>query len=325
MQPEEHTRIAVAYRRFAETEAQGRSPLYHELANGVAADPDLIEFLAGLPREKRQPSLLFASARRVFGTAGDWAEFRRDVVSNRDAVREIMLRRSTQTNEPGRCAVLLPVLARLPHPLALIEVGASAGLCLLPERYAYDYGGDVLRPERRAPEPPVFRCQVNPTTPLPHELPEVVWRAGLDLNPLDPAAPEDKAWLEALVWPEQERRLARLRAALAIAAAEKPRVVKGDLRRDLASLAAEAPKDATLVVFHTAVLAYVSPAQAREVFARSVVSLCDFWIANEAPGVFPDLAARAGRPGPKGWFLLSLNGAPVAWADPHGAGLEWIG
>lgn len=325
MQPEEHARIAAAYRRFAETEAQGRSPLYRELANGVAADPDLIEFLAGLPREKRQPNLLLASARRVFGTAADWAEFHRDVIGNRDAVRELMLRRSTQTNEPGRCAALLPLLARLPQPLALIEVGASAGLCLLPDRYAYDYGGDVLRPERRAPLPPILRCQVNPRTPLPRELPQVVWRAGLDLNPLDASEPEDRAWLEALVWPEQGERLARLRAALAIAAAEKPRVVKGDLRRDLASLAAEAPKNATLVIFHTAVLAYVSPAQEREVFARSVASLCDFWIANEAPGVFSGLAARAGTPGPKGWFLLSLSGAPVAWADPHGAGLKWIG
>ncbi len=36
----------------------------------------------------------------------------------------------TQTNEPGRCAVLLPLLAALPQPLALLEVGASAGLCL---------------------------------------------------------------------------------------------------------------------------------------------------------------------------------------------------
>jgi hypothetical protein len=49
-----------------------------------------------------------------------------------------MLAQSTQTNEPGRCAALLPMLARLPEPLALLEVGASAGLCLLPDFYTYD-------------------------------------------------------------------------------------------------------------------------------------------------------------------------------------------
>ena len=325
MDSEEHARIAAAYRRFAETEADGRSPLYRELANSVAANPELIAFLAGLPREKRQPNLLFASARCVFGTAADWAEFRRGLIANRDRVRDMMLRRSTQTNEPGRCAVLLPVLARLPQPLALLEVGASAGLCLLLDRYVYDYGGHTLRPTGAALEPPALPCEVNPAMPLPCELPQVVWRAGLDLNPLDPSDPEDRAWLEALVWPEQEERLARLRAALVMAAAEKPRVVKGDLRQDLASLAAEAPKNATLVIFHTAVLAYVSPVNEREAFARSVGSLCDFWIANEAPGVFPDLAARTASPGPRGWFLLSVNGEPVAWADPHGAAIKWIG
>src|SRR5690349_9970289 len=103
MNSEEHAGIAAAYRRFAETEADGRSPLYRELANRVASDPAIIDFLTGLPLEKRQPNLLFASARCVFGTAADWAGFRCGVIANRDAVRDVMRRRSTQTNEPGRC------------------------------------------------------------------------------------------------------------------------------------------------------------------------------------------------------------------------------
>ena len=154
---------------------------------------------------------------------------------------------------------------------------------------------------------------------------EASWRAGLDLNPVDLADPAEVAWLEALVWPEQTDRLARLRAAIMIAAEQKPRLVKGDLRTDLAALAREAPKDATLVIFHTAVLAYISPAAEREAFARSVGSLCDYWIANEMPQVFPNIARRAAREGPRGSFLLSVNGAPTAWADPHGAWLDTIG
>ena len=109
-----------------------------------------------------------------------------------------------------------------------------------------------------------------------------------------------------------------------IAAEQKPRLVKGDLRTDLAALAREAPKDATLVIFHTAVLAYISLAAEREEFARSVGSLCDYWIANEAPQVFPDIARRASWEGPRGSFLLSVNGAPMAWADPHGAWLDLV-
>ena len=236
-----------------------------------------------------------------------------------------MLARSTQTNEPGRCAALLPVLAGIPEPLALLEVGASAGLCLLPDFYGYDYGRTILGPEAPRSTPPVFPCTINAATPVPARTPRVVWRAGLDLNPVDLSVPGGVGWLEALIWPEQTDRLARLRASIKIAAEQRPRLVKGDLRTDLAALAREAPKDATLVIFHTAVLAYVSSAAEREEFARSVALLCDFWIANEMPPVFPDIARRAGREGPRGSFLLSVNGTPMAWVDPHGAWLDTIG
>jgi hypothetical protein len=320
----DETSIAATYRRFAETEAHGRSPLYEELASRVAADPTIIEFLLTLPPEKRQPNLLLAAARGLCGTPNGWAEFRRNVMINADPLRELMLARSTQTNEPGRCAILLPLLARLPQPLALLEVGASAGLCLLPDHYGYDYNGHLLRPEPAWPEPPIFPCAPARKMPLPKMLPQIVWRAGLDLNPIDVKDPAEAAWLETLVWPEQTARLKRLRAAMAIAATVKPRVTKGDLRHDLIALAAEMPREATRVIFHTAVLAYISPRSEREAFARSVDPLCDVWIANEAPQVFPDIAARADMAPPRGRFLVAQNGTPVAWADPHGAALDWI-
>jgi hypothetical protein len=69
-----------------------------------------------------------------------------------------------------------------------------------------------------AAEPPVFACAASEATPLPAAPPRIVWRAGLDLNPLDAADPAEAAWLETLVWPEQSKRLVRLRAALKIAA-----------------------------------------------------------------------------------------------------------
>jgi len=323
MNEQDLARLSARYLRFAGDEVRGRSPLYEAIARGVAADEEVLGFLGGLPPEKRQPNLLLGAVRHLLGTPGDWAGFRRALLANRDAVGRLMRERSTQTNEPARCATLLPVLARLPQPLALIEVGASAGLCLLPDRYGYDYGRDAgLRPGNDAP---VFSCSVNAATPLPRELPNIVWRAGLDLNPIDVGDPAQTAWLETLVWPEQTERLAKLRAAIEIARTVKPHLVRGDLMGEaLARLCGEAPKNATRVLFHTAVVSYVTDRADRQAFAERARSLCDVWISNEVPGVFPTIASRAGANDTPGRFLLAVNGAPVAWCDPHGAALEWI-
>jgi hypothetical protein len=324
MNEKDFVETAARYRRFAEREARGRSPLYEKFASCIAHDRELLRFLLELPRERRQPNLLLVAVRHLFGTPRDWSQFRQLLTNEWAAVRAIMLERSTQTNEPARCAALLPLLVRLPQPLALLEVGASAGLCLLPDLYAHDYGKGILWPKRTDCQVPLFHCNVNDETPLPTSMPDIVWRAGLDLNPLDVSDPAQAGWLEALVWPEQAVRLANLRAAIKIAAAFKPSVVRGDLRHDLAPLVHEAPKEATLVIFHTAVLAYLRSVKHRYDFARKVSTLCPYWVSNEAPQILPDIAQRTVGSGAKESFLLSANGIPVAWTDPHGATLEWI-
>jgi len=318
----EAARLATRYRRFATEEARGRSPLYAELAEAVAADAALLDLLLTLPEAKRQPNLLLAAVRHLHGTPSGAAAFRGILAGDFPAIRAVMLARATQTNEPARCATLLPVLARLPQPLALLEVGASAGLCLLPDRYGYDYGRRRLAPP--GPDAPVFACTADAATPLPDAMPRIAWRAGLDLSPVDVTDAEATAWLRTLVWPEQAGRAARLDQALRVAARQPPRVVRGDLGRDLAALAAEAPADATLVIFHTAVLAYVPEQAARDAFAAEARRLAGAWVANEAPGILPAIAARAGDPPAPGRFLLSVNGNPVAWTDPHGGEISWI-
>jgi hypothetical protein len=120
-------------------------------------------------------------------------------------------------------------------------------------------------------------------------------------------------WLEALVWPGEEYRIPRLRAACEIARADPPRVIAGDLRRDLGELARQAPADATLVVFHTAALAYVRDAGERAAFARSARQLGAVWIANEAPENIPGVAQEIPRERPPGDdFLLCVDGVTAA-------------
>jgi hypothetical protein len=215
--------------------------------------------------------------------------------------------------------VLLPVLAQLPQPLALLEVGAAAGLCLLPDHYSYDYGGHRLGDGRVT-----FTCELHGEVPVPRELPQVVWRAGIDLEPVDLDDADAVRWLEALVWPEEQDRLDHLRSAIEIARRERPRVVRGDLLERLHDVAADAPADATLVVFHTAVLAYLSNTE-RELFALRLRELPSRWISNESADVVPGLPVPPVTPVAPSYFVLGADGKrAVAFCDGHGRWLQWL-
>ncbi len=308
---------AATYADFAAREARGVSATYDRLGIAVSRDDEVLALLDTIPATKRQPNLLFGVVRLLGGPVEDPGAFHDYTVTNWRAIEKEMRGRATQTNEAGRCAALLPVLATLPQPLALLEVGASGGLCLYPDRYSYRYGDQVV-----GTGDPVLESALTGVAP-PAGLPDVVWRAGIDLNPLDVTDPSDVAWLDALIWPEHAHRRARLRAAAAVAAADPPLLVRGDLVDDLPALAAQAPVGATLVVFHTSVL-YQVPGQRRAEFAAAVGRLPGHWIANETPGVL----AYDPLPAPPDGALynvLALDGTPLAWTRPHGQAITWFG
>lgn len=316
-----HQTTAENYLRFSRHEARAKSPLYAELTERVADDPAMLAFLAERPPAKRQPNLLLGAVRYLYGTQPDYTSFRAAVLDHQDVVADVLEQRRTQTNEPGRCAVLLPLLALLPQPLALLEVGAAAGLCLLPDRYGYRYGAHHV-----GPSDVVFECAPRGSLPVPGHLPEIVWRAGIDLDPIDVTDDDAVRWLEALVWPDQPERIVRLRRAIEIARREPPRVVRGDLLSCLEAVADQAPQHATLVVFHTAALAYLDVEQRQE-FARQARGLDAEWLSNEAPGVTPgvtQLLPDRASPG-TGHFVLARGDRPVALCDPHGSWIEWLG
>ena len=221
-----------------------------------ADDAGIVRFVASLPAAKRQPNLLFAAARYLLGAPASIGSLRDLVRDSPAELAAVMRARRTQTNEPARCAVLLPALAQLPEPLALVDVGASAGLTMLFDRYSYDYGGHRLA--GADPDAPTLHCQVAGPVPLPDRIPAIVWRTGLDLNPLDVTSDDDVRWLTCLVWPDEEDRAERLAAAIASARRAPPTVIKGDLLTDLPAVVAQAPADATVVVYHSSVL-YTSP------------------------------------------------------------------
>ncbi|GAA4606930.1 hypothetical protein BJY16_006073 [Actinoplanes octamycinicus] len=306
--------VADVYREFGVREARDVSPAYERLARHVASDNDLLDRLAALPAPKRQPNLLFAVVRLLGGPVTDPAGFRAFALDRWDEIAAQLLVRATQTNEVGRTAALLPVLAALPQPLALIDVGASAGLCLFPDRYAYRYGTRTV-----GAGAPLLDCAATGFTP-PERLPRVAWRAGLDLNPLDVTDPDHVAWLDALIWPEHTHRRDRLRQAVEVARADPPHLVRGDAVTDLPALAAQAPPGATLVIYHTS-MAYQLPDP--QAFVDVVRALPARWVAVEGPALVG--AELPAPPSPALHNVLTLDGEPFAWVRGHGESLTWFG
>lgn len=314
--------VQQSYRDFAREEV-GLSACFAGWAEAVAEDPEVLDLLATLPTGKRQPNLVFAAARWHGSGTGSYADLRATLVGRWQQVRATVLTRSTQTNEVGRCATLLPLLAQLPQPLALLEVGASAGLCLFPERYSYRYSNGAALDPADAVSPVVLPCEISGPVPVPQRLPEIAWRVGIDLNPLDITNEDDMRWLETLVWPEHEDRRARLAAAINLTREHPPELIAGDLLERVSDVAATAPPAATLVVFHSAVLAYL-PKCAREAWMELATVLPGHWISNEAPNVLPSIAATAACAPPTGpQFALALDGICVAWTHGHGRSVRW--
>lgn len=312
--------VADAYRLFSEREARGVSGVFEEWARGVSQDATVQAAIESLPPPKRQPNLVFAAA-RLHGAGLTFDGFRSTLLDRWDHVRATILTHATQTNEAARCAVVLPFLAELPGPVALLEVGASAGLCLQLDRYSYRYDDGTSIDPAGGPSTVVVPCHLGPGITAPTRVPEIVWQAGIDLDPVDVTDPDACTWLETLVWPEQEDRRERLRAALDIARGDPPRVERGDLLELLPRLAAQAPPDATLVVLDVAVLGYLS-VEDRSRFVHIVSGLPGHWISCEGQGTL-DLEGSAGlRTVDDRRFLLALDGVPRAFTDPHGASVE---
>jgi hypothetical protein len=308
---DEVQRLRRLFRFFAATQCRGRSPVYEALSEGVSDDDELLSLLMSTPGEQRRPSLLFAAVNLLLashpGSAlaayypvhggrrpvddGLVPAFAAFCAEHRDALGRLLRGRSTQTNEIRRCVALRLGLGhvhrRRPGPLALVEAGASAGLNLLLDRYGYRVGDQAIP----ASSPVTISCEVRGgATPALGPVPRITGRLGIDRHPVDPADPDDRAWLEAFVWPEQTADLATLRGAADLAAASGAvAVVPGDATADTARLIGELPGREPVVVFTASLLSYLS-APARTAFDAQLEKAAErrpvAWVFAEGPGLF---------------------------------------
>lgn len=174
-----------------------------------------------------------------------------------------------QTNEVQRCWALLPAFLSLGEgPLDLLELGPSAGLNLLWDRYAYRYRMAEWGSEDA---PLVFSGEER--SPVPAELfalrPPVRRRRGIDLDPIDVSSEHGARLLECFVWADQPERLARLRQAIEALRRDPPELIRGDYVELLSDLLRDRLPGTLSVVFQTASTGYL-PLERYEELRRSL-------------------------------------------------------
>jgi hypothetical protein len=213
-------------------EAQGRvSKLFATIATPPGSVPQLrlLGALHQLVLDGRAPDLaqFYPSAGGARSAERVWPVAEGVITDHFDWI-QARLERTVQTNEPGRSTVLYPALLWLSQryrlPIRLLEIGASAGLNLLVDRYCYTVDGQELGD----PDSPVRFS--DPWRPGPEGAAEmasglnIVFRAGCDQHPLDPRDPDDRTTLLSYIWPDEIERFHRNLAALELASASPARV-----------------------------------------------------------------------------------------------------
>lgn len=352
--------LAEGFHRFGASGAgTGCLSLYKRLSQAVAEDPEVRDLLLVTPTTQRQPVLLFAVIHylllggvehrlaRWYPTIGGrvdadddpYQDFRDFVLGNRDRVSELLATRSTQTNEIGRCAILRPawtvVADEVGRPLGLVELGSSAGLNLLLDRWAYAYTPEGPRYGDLARDVLVEAESRGGSLPALGGM-ELASRVGLDLNPIPVWDDEATRWLLACVWPDDTARFSRLQAALEVAQTSPARVVAGDLLEVLPSVVEQVPADQHLAIQNSWVLNYLPPSDRLRVIGllSEVGRIRDLsWVSVESPAAatgleFPPRPDSTENDAATVAVLSTWRGGHravrrLADCHPHGRWIHW--
>lgn len=358
--------MRTEFEHFARTRTGAYAPLYARIGAVIAEDDRLLELALGAREGQSRPDLLLAIVHDLLLRDEDQplARFYPSITSHpdpgdpgedftafcdthRDLITERLAHRLVQTNEVGRCTFLAPAIAtaaarRQNTPLALLEVGTSAGLNLFLDRFGYRYhhtprpiapGSNITVNEVAGD--PVLHCELRgpgiPTwTPF-----TVTWRHGIDLNPLDITDPDDRRWLRALIWPDHRDRAQLLDNTLVAAlrnstsrehtgrdGATSYRLHAGDAATLLEGIAAGAPRDAHLVIYHSAVLAHMTDEE-RDRFTAAVLQ-----VSRQRPVSWVQAEPRQDRD-PRRLRLSEcqdgrvLSDLALGSYQPHGHWLQW--
>lgn len=232
-----------------------------------------------------------------------------------------------QTNEAGRSANFIAALLwladqGLPPVFECLEIGSSAGINLMLDRYAYDLGGVRVGPEDAVMRfVPAWHGALPPAREI-----AIASTRGCDVAPVDLTDPAEALRLKAYIWPEHTVRFERMDAAIRAAFERKPDLVQATAADFVeAELAKPQAPGTTRMLMHSIVWQYVPADQQARVTA-----------AMEAAG------AKATPERPLAWIMVEADRTvhrhkltvrfwpgggeevQLAWSHPHGADVEWL-
>ena len=291
--------------------------MYAELCRRLADDPRVDDVAPSLTWDV--PLRLLAGLHYlVLAGLAAWDDLEGAFVEHAEWLRRWTAEQEVQTNEVQRAWALLPAFLSVAdeRPLDLLELGPSAGLNLLWDRYRYRYktgawgdGPLELRGDDRVP-PPAELLQRRVS---------VARRRGVDLNPVDVTTEHGARLLQAFVWADQADRLERVRRAIDLVRDDPPVVLRGDYVELLPVLLRDRRDDAQLVIFQTASTMYLDSTGAARVHAA----------LHEAAQVAPLVYVSTGRAPDDNGFALEVERFPgggatrLAVFDFHGDWLQW--
>jgi len=254
----------------------------------------------------------------VLSGEATWDDTGAALEQHREFLARWTAEQDVQTNEVQRSWALVPAFLSVAdgRPLELLELGPSAGLNLLWDRYRHRYktgtwgsGALELTGDDRTPPP----------AGLLERHVEVVRRRGVDLNPVDVTTEHGARLLQAFVWPDQTERLERLRQAIDVVRSDPPQLMQGDYVDALPSLLRNRREGAQLIVFQTASTMYLDRRQTERL--RDALHAA----GRDEPFVF----VTTGRAPDDDGYALEVERYPdgrakrLAVFDFHGAWLEW--
>jgi hypothetical protein len=255
----------------------------------------------------------------VLGGEASWEDVQGALERHEEFLRRFVAEQGVQTNEVQRSWVLLPLFLHAvgsAPEVHVVELGASAGLNLVWDRYRYRFEHGEWGPAEAPLTLAGEERKAVPAELLQREL-HVSSRFGIDLAPIDVTSEEGARLLRSFVWAGQDERLARLDRAIEAVRADPPELVRGDVAEALPGVLAALPAAGVTLVFQTGVFGYMTEDGRRRV--RELLDGSDralVFVSSGSPrGVPRAWGMRIYRPGREREF--------VGHADYHGTWLDY--